>query len=287
MELTDGAAAVGDGVPATGGSVESPSTEPAAQPAEQTAPPTDPAPNGNPWDSDLRAALENAEDPFEAATKFIGENIQPRVTQLEQDLAARPELPPEAVELYNDLLENPDEVVAALFRARHGDEAAEKALALIDADPDLPDVDDLVEDSEIPLEQLPPEVQEAVKAQQAQKDREAYDELLADIKAQPGRENLDDLKFAEKLYLADGDVEVALQMVDAEVEAYEKAFREKFNLPDDAEVPAPPPTLNSNVQTPAQSEPPKTYTKWDQLDDAFDDMAAETRTGTPPPVGTV
>lgn len=289
MRFTDGPSAVGDGVPAAGGAVEAPPAAPDPVTPDPAAV-SEPASSGNPWDADLRSALEGAEDPFTAASEFIGKNIQPRVTQLEQDLAARPEnIPPEAVELYQDLLKDPDEVIATIFRGRYGDEVANKALALLDQDPDAPNLQDIVDeqDGEIPLEKLPPEVQEAVRKQEALDAQKDYDEMLADIKAQEGRENLDEIEFAKQLVLTEGDVELALANLDAEQAKYEKAFREKYNITDDVEVPKAPPTINSNTTTPAQPEPPKAYTSWDQLDEAFDDMAAETRTGTPPPVGTV
>lgn len=254
--------------------------------SEQTVEPTTPTNNDAPWTNELREAFEGAEDPLTAADTFIREKIQPRITTLEQDYAKTAD----ARELYTDLQENPLETYYNVTAALFGEDVANRLIAEIQPGNDPADPEIELEDGEgeIDLESLPPSVRDLVAKQQEADSKEAFEGLIEDVK---GREdvdsdNFDTQAFSAALVAVDGNVENAVELYNK----WEGRFKERYAPAEEntgEQIPAPPATLGSDTPSPATPEQPKQYTRFDQLDEAMDDMLNETRPAAPPAVGSV
>ncbi len=231
-------------------------------------------PNPGPWSADLEAAFD---DPNQRAAvdAFLREKVQPRVTQLEQQSA-----PNRAAErLYDDFTQNPVDTYYSVTEELYGPEAAEAVKAALAGDDSAPDAeDDILDDTDADLSNLPPEAREAIEYVQEQRQEAAYNAELDKIKADKPDLDLDPELFAPFVMAADGDLEVA-------VENYE-SFLTRFKPSEGGEpepTPQAPPTVGQD-RTGATTPP--TEKSYESLDEAMDEYFAEQRSA-PPTVGQV
>lgn len=262
----------------------------------------------SPWDSDLEAEFED-EDVRKQVSDFLGSKVQPYVTKVEQE--ARPSR--DATRLWEGFSDQPVETSIQVVKELYGDEIGGKfadllqsgsspseAATEIEAETDV-DVSDTSAaetsaegDGKVKFEDLPPEVQNAVAAQEQEKQREAYYNEIDRVKSERGEElpqvavegeddktepNLDVDLFHPFVVAANGDFDDA-------AEAYIKWIgqaKEQFGVQiPEGEVEVPPTAINSETRdssvTPPQSKEGQT------LDEALDDFFAEQKSP-PPTVG--
>jgi hypothetical protein len=94
-----------------------PNDVPSGEPVAEVTPPVVPEPQAGPWASDLEAYIQ---DPAARAQadKFLREKIQPRTTKLEQESSQyKP-----ARELYDDLVNDPDNTLLAVATQLYGED---------------------------------------------------------------------------------------------------------------------------------------------------------------------
>lgn len=237
-----------------------------------------PIESDSPWAADLKTALGEQVDPevFKAVDGYLREKWQPHVTQLEQTVSQSQE----AVSLYNDLVSDPTKGIASVANALLDDDLASSVIAQLSGEPSEPEKSEEQPatqqvPSNIPLEQLPPEVQDFIAQQQRTADQQEYDGLVDETIAK-----YPDLKISKALFhpfvnAADGDFDLAAQMYGE----FDKQFAkdkgieniEELNL-NQEEAPA---VLDSSGNPVPPTEP--VYETYSDLDRAVDDFFAQQR----------
>lgn len=254
----------GDDVPSTTSETPPAAVEPAPQPAPQPGP----------WDADL--AVFQDPELRQQVDGFMREKVQPRMTQLETQLAGyKP-----AIELYNDLSgENSEDALKQVIAELYDPEVAEKFTSLLEPAADAQPEPQIATPEPAPLppevQEIIPEVQEIIAERQAQKEQEDYDRELSRVKGQ--HPSLVEDLFHPFVAGAEGNFDAAL-------EAY-KAFEARAAQTFGGEQPAaePPPTTLTEASSPA----PPVAPKYASIDDAMDAMFAEAKAAPPAPVGVV
>lgn len=168
-----------------------PSTSPPSAPP-QASQPAPPQPGPAPWQNDLQQAF----DPETAARvdAFLRSNVQPRMTQYEQQLAqAR-----DAQAMYDAFQADPDAANVAVQRQLYGDQYADAVAQqlgrtdLIVGQPPAPQYQPYQapapqqpEPPADPYANLPPELVELAKEREEQKQQEAYDAAVNEFLSDP------------------------------------------------------------------------------------------------------
>jgi hypothetical protein len=247
-------------------------------PAPTTTAPAAAAPAAkSPWDADLAERFPD-EATRSAVSAYLGEKVQPYVTNLEQSNA-------QAKELLED------------FRTAPKDTFLEVAQELIDAEALSPgDVTEFInsltpaEQAEVQaqvegqppradLSQLPPEVQEIVNERATEKQRTqekaAFDAEFARVKAANPT-----VEFDESLFIPEvarlGDFDSAVASYQERYGPY-LAWRKENPLPESTETTTTPaPQTVGSGEAEGGTQPP-TQEKYDNLDDAIEAHFAERR----------
>lgn len=241
------------------------------EPAPAAAP--EPAPQPGPWDADL-AVFEDPELRAQV-DGFMREKVQPRMTQLETQLAQRKP----AHDLYDDLSgSDADEALKQVIAEIHDPELAEKFAALLEPEvPTEPEPEPVpVAETPAPVE-LPQEIQEIVAERQAAKEQEDYDNDLKRVQALHPDLKIEDEFFAPFVAAAEGDFDIAVDLF----RTFEAKATERYG-PAPEPVPEPPATLTESAN-PA----PPVEKKYATMDDAFDAWFEEMRESPAAPVGVV
>jgi hypothetical protein len=223
-----------------------------------------------PWADDIRTAFED-EGLQAQVDGFLREKIQPYVTQLEQQRG-----PKEALELYNDLREQPGETWFSLTAELFGEDAAAELASTLRAE----------EAEEEPVAQEPgnglsPEDAQLLAELRNQKQVNAYQTAKAEFIAQHDdvKENL----FDPFVAAAEGDFEQAYAAYTKYVEDFKAAFGV---APPNADPAAPaPPVMDQSTQAPPAPPVAKQYGR--DLNSAIDDMFGDLTGGAPPAIGSV
>lgn len=259
---------------------------PVTPPSEPAA--AAPAPvNPGPWAADLATYFGDNQEAIAAADRYMREKVQPRITQLED--GTKP-----ARELYDDLLNDPQNTLAAVVSELYGEEVGTKFAALFGEEgegaPAGTTVEQAVEQAAAATADEPPEwAKPILEDYQSRKQREAdeqartageqaYQEVLADL-----RKNHADLTDADMelihpfMAAAGGDPEAAYAGYQAYKEQVAKALGVEPAAPEP--VAEPPAVLPS-----AGTTPPPVQKNYPTLDAAMDDWFAERRAASPPPV---
>lgn len=264
--------------PAEGQGSDTSQTAPLAQPVGQ---------GGGPWASDLESRFS---DPAvrEAVDGFLRETVQPYVTQLEQTR------PAEAVQLWEQLNENPGETFLGITEELFGAEAAESvrdALLGQFGEGDEPAGDDPaaagVDIAAGADQKLDPRVERAVSFVEQQENQRLWDSGIAGLRQKAAAEG-EGVQVHEELIApfvaAAGDFDTAY----AGYKKWYSQFRQQFGEapapePAPGEDSTPPPVLGSD--TTATSTPP-TEKKYSTFDDALDDFFDnDMKKSAPTPVG--
>lgn len=281
-------------------------------------PPENNQPGAAPWAGDLASRFED-EGVRGQVDAYLRESWQPRMTQLEQQVAQQPNVPDEAVALFNDLMSDPKQTVTTLIEELFGDpDYAElhnpdvvegwrnlltpKEAAAVDQ------ANEAIAAGQTPtkltMDQLPDEVREVYEAHletQAEKSKNTYETTvkgaIGEFKDEQGQQLISDDEYgylhpfiqnaggrldeAFPAYVAFRDaVRGGATQQQAQVAAEAAAAEEN--------KPQPPATLGTSGTGPSTGTPPteKKY-GWNQLEDAARDWINETRQGPPPVVGGV
>ncbi len=253
--------------------------------------PPEPAatPQPGPWTDDIRTALgEDHAAAFDAVDSYMRENVQPRITQLEEGSAP-------ARELWTDLQNDPDQALLDLVAARYGDEFVPNFQALFEQDAqDGADAraattqEDAAQEEEerkaTPLSAEQQELLDWAQTKRAEEQRAAGASEYEAFKAGLGTKH----SLTERdLSLLDPFIYASPDDGDAAVSAY-KAWLTAAGVQPEVVVPVvpePPAVLGSEAAPGATPPVAPQYTKFSQLDDAVGDFMAEQRaSSTPPPV---
>ncbi len=276
FDADDGAGTGGEAPPET----DPVDTEPEPTPSEE------PTELSSPWANDVKEVFTDPDQQV-AVDQFLREKYQPYVTKLEQEGAENRK----ANNLWNQLTADQYGTFEKIADELYEPEVAARIKAAIDADE--ASNDDESDDNEplVDLDDLPPEVREAVEYQREQKNQALWNKEMSDTEALFDDDNEDapykGIKFEPDLFYpfisaADGDFEAAA----AGYAEWAKKASSAFGLPDEITPPTPPeeqvtpPTaINSGSR---QAAPPPQDKKYDSLDAALDDFLAEENA--PPPV---
>lgn len=239
--------------------------EPPAVTPEPVAPAPVPTPAAGdaPWSADL-AALGLDDTGRSAVDQYLRTSVQPRVTQLEQEVATSKV----ARELFTDLQEAPLETFLAvgeqLFEGADPN-ALRAALGLPPEDappavaPAAPELD--------------PRVAKLIADDEAREAQRHWDTSMAPIKAADA--TITDAIFSPFVVAAGGDFDQAKALYDQQV----AALRTAHGLAPEVVVPAeavPAPDV-IGTGTGGGTVPPPTETQYGSLSDAFDATLAEVR----------
>jgi len=255
----------------------------------------------NPWDDKVASAFDDPEVQAKVS-EFLGKEIQPYVTQLEQNTKPNRD----ATRLWEALETAPVETSIQVVKEMFGDEIGESfATILQGGDPtaevetpeETPAEEGEEESQKVKFEDLPPEVQNAIAAQQQEEQKKAYYSEIDRVKEEhadrlPKTGEGDDAEVVLDVDLFHPFVVAANGDFDQAIEAYaswQDKAKETFGIqvPESAsaegESTDPPPVIDSTTRD-ASATPPteKTY---DSLDDAIDDFFADQK-NPPPTVGT-
>lgn len=249
-----------------------------------------------PWDSDLETAFED-EDVRQRVSDFLGSKVQPYVTKVEQD--SKPNR--DATRLWKGFEESPVDTSVAVVKELYGDDIADQFASLLQGGASVEDAAKKVEDDtqvdvtdtsavadgKVKFEDLPPQVQNAVAAQEQDTQRKAYyneidrvktenaDKLPKDAEDNP---QLDVDLFHPFVVAANGDFDEAAQAYFKWIDQAKSQFGIKVPTTDDIPV-----VVNS--ETKDSSAKPPTEETFDSLDDAMDSFFKDQQTP-PPTVGT-
>lgn len=283
-----------DGTPAPAPPAAPPAAEaPPAAPTQVTpqapaapAPPAAPT-NPGPWAADLERFFPD-EPSRQAADRFMREYVQPSRTQFEQEVAPMREL-------YQDLVTNPRETLAAIAGELFADEQSEyhdaslaEQLAGIfggEQQPEAPVTPPAGEVDQLTLDRLPPEVREMYEEHAAQKQTAEYNRVVDGFIEQSEVLTPEDKNALGPWISATGG---DLQQAEQAYLNYKQQLLQQAGVQPQAEPTPPAPVIGGQAVTPAGA-PPSTqqYTRWEDLDKAVDDYSAEQRRGPVPPVGAV
>lgn len=235
-------------------------------------------PAAGPWADDIRAALgEEHAGAFDVFDSYMRENVQPRMTQLEQDLAP-------ARELWTDLQNDTDQAIFDMVAARYGDEFATSYRGLFPGEEEATTPASASTETTTPPSALGEEDQELLAWAREKRDSEqkqARQSEYETFKQELGKKHSlseNDVKLLDPFIYASPDDP------DAAVEAY-RAWRTEAGVtaPQPEPVPEPPAVLGSEA-APAATPPTATqYTKFDQLGDALGDWLTTQRPASDPP----
>lgn len=266
---------------------------------------TEEAPSSLPWDSDLKDAFED-EDIRQKVSDFLGDKVQPYVTRVEQE--ARPNR--DATRLWDGFEKQPVETSIQVVKELYGDEIGDRfaellqggstpsdAAAQVQTETDV-DVTDTTaaegdEDTEgkVKFEDLPPQVQNAVAAQEQERQKEAYYSEIDRVKSERGNDLPQEGEGDEAKPVLDVDlfhpfVVAAEGDFDAAAEAYIKFLgqaKEQFGIKvPDTPTDSPPQVVNSETRD-AGPTPPQSK-EGQSLDEALDEFFNEQK-APPPTVG--
>lgn len=254
--------------------------EPVAPPAPapvvaEVPPPAEPPSGGSPWDADL-AALVPDEALRGQVSGYLGEKWQPRMTQLEQELAAAK--PGSA--MYDDFLKDPIGTYRAIGAQMFGDEFGVQLDTMLEGDETPPPVTPAEQLAAPPMD---PRVQAVVEAHETQQHQAQYRQNLDRLKGpDPENPQLNEELFHPFVVAAEGDFDQAF----ASYKEWEKQVAAAYGPPavvDPAAPPAPVTLAEGGTAPPVA----KKYTSIDEaLYDTLDEMRA-TRTPAPATVGSV
>ena len=241
---------------------------PSATPAEpeQLELPTPPQPG--PWSSDLE---EFFEDPAARARadEFMRSKVQPRMTQLETQIAERKP----AYELYDALVGEESDATLAQVVSELRPDIADQFMSLLEPQEPITDEEPVHQQLE-----LPPELQEMIEERTAAKEAEDYDNEIARVQAL--HPELVPTEFHPFVAGAEGDFDLALE----HYKTWQQEVRQRYG---GAPTPQPEPAPAPQALATSQTQAPPVQEKYESLDDAFDAFFAEQRgTGTSP-VGVV
>lgn len=241
-----------------------------------TAAPT----NTAPWAADLAATFTDPEIQAQV-DGFMREKVQPRVTQLEQQVAGLSD----AQEYYNDLTTDPGKTWVSLTHEILGDDLAGKVLAaLSDETPAEPAAATTATTTETPSGLAPEDQQFLAKMREkeAKAEYSAQVEAFVTEKADP---SLKSRWFHPFVAAAGGNLEVAYGGYKEWVEDFKAGNTTATPAEAAAETAAdPPPTLNSGAGGAAQVP---TVKKYRSMDDAIDDVWKDMAGAAPSTVGSV
>lgn len=230
----------------------------AAEPAPAAPAPQPPAPAGDsPWAADLAGIV-----PDEAlrgnVDGYLREKWQPRVTQLEQQVAASRD----ASRLYEDLRESPVETYLAMTEQLFGEEAlthAQQMFAIEQANQEAA----AAQGTEAPP--MDPRLQALLDREEQAQREAAYAQELATIRAQDPE--LQDEIFHPFVIAADGDFTAAH-------ESYRAFVAQAKQLYGGAAVESTPPPTVVGTESAGTTAPP-IAPRFDSLDAALDDTLDE------------
>lgn len=251
----------------------------------------------NPWDDKVAEAFE---DPEVAAkvSAFLGESVQPYVTKIEQE--ARPSR--DATRLWEALESAPVDTSIQIVKEMFGDDLGDQFAALLQGgepsqvEVPTPEAEETEDDKRVAFDDLPPEVQNAVAAQQQEEQRKAYyseidrvkdanaDKLPTVGEGDEAEVQLDVDLFHPFVVAAGGDFDAAMEGYLGWQDKAKESFG--INVPETAaveEAQEPPPVIDSSTRE-SGTKPP-TEEKYETLDDAIDSFF-EDQKNPPPTVGT-
>lgn len=228
-------------------------SEPAAAPVPQP-----PAPAGDsPWAADLAGIIPD-ETLRGGVDSYLRTQWQPRVTQLEQQVAASQP----AAQLYNDLTETPVETFVAIGTQLFGDEAGPYLQAMFEAEQAQEAQAAVVEAGGPPMD---PRVQALLDREEQAQREAAYAQEIATIRAQDPE--LQDEIFHPFVIAADGDFAQAHQ-------AYQAFVAQARQLYGGAPVEATPAPHVIGTESAGTTAPPLAPS-FSSIDDALNDTMDE------------
>ncbi len=256
----------------------------------------------NPWDDKVTEAFED-EAVQKAVSDFLGKEIQPYVTQLEQN--SKPNR--DATRLWEALETAPVDTSVQVVRELFGGDIADKFVAIMQGEEPPETQENESEENEenepttpskqnIAFDDLPPEVQNAVAAQQQETQKKAYYDEIERVKVEhkddlptddEGKPVLDVDLFHPFVVAANGDFDAALEgfvkWTDKAKESFGIQVPENAATEEENDENTPPPAINSETRDSAAKPP--TEKTFDSLDDALDSFF-EDQKSPPPTVGT-
>lgn len=249
-----------------------------AQPTQQEAAPAAPAPQigAGPWADDLRQAFT---DPVQAAQvdQFLRGKVQPRMTQLEQQLAEQQQ----ARQLLEAFDTDPNRAYIDLSRQLYGDEYANALTAQLYQSEQEQQYQPVQQQPQDPYAALPPEVRQIVEERQLAQQQAEYDRAKAEfLSSSPQYADIDSNLFDPFVGAAD-TWEQAVDMYRAWAAKYAEAHGATQQQQTE-EQQTPPPTLGSQGGQVAAVPAVKQY---GSLDEAIEDAFKTGQIGqvTPPP----
>lgn len=235
-----------------------PAVEPAA--AEPTSEPA--ATPSTPWDSDL---AQHFEDPAQqrAVSEFLRATVQPYVTKIEQESAPDRH----AQKLWDDFTNQPAETFMAVAQEIFGDERAEELRRVLVDEGGTPPVS---EEYDVQLDELPPEVRQAVEFTQAQKRQEAWNDALKQI-----QDDNPDIKIKEELFApfvnaTDGNLDTAVKAYRSHIESFAEEYGfERKPAEEAVETEDAPAVIGAATRAPSA---PPVETMPETIEDAIDEL---------------
>lgn len=244
--------------------------EPAATTPEPTPAPASAASAtlSSPWADDLRKTFD---DPAVQAQVdgFLRETVQPHVTKLEQATVTNRR----AEALWNDFMENPQETLLSVTEEIVDDpDRVAKVKEILAATGNAP-TETPSTDSDFELNELPPEVREAVEFYQSSKSQSNWDKLLTQLKQDNPDVDIDEGLFAPFVNAADGDVELALNGYKQFISDAKTRFGGEAQVPEGEQTDTPPAVIGSeNISPTGTPEVAKPATVGEAIDELWDDM---------------
>lgn len=234
----------------------------------------DPTPGDGPWAKDLANAFT---DPGVRGQvdAFLRERVQPRTTQLEQQLAGTKD----AQQLYSNFQDDPISTYLAVSAELFGDDYAQNLADQLSSDGD--DDDTSVEEPSVmpdttQPQELDPRIQALLDAEDMRNAQQAYDAEIA--RMQEIDPNLDPDLFHPFMAAAADDEGWNTEQAHEMYQNWCEAVKQKLQ-PGDEEAPAPP-ALGEGGQSETATAPKQQTLK--EAIDAF--MAQNAPTGDAPPV---
>lgn len=252
----------------------------------------------HPWTADL-AALIPDEAMRAQVDNYLATKWQPRVTQLEQELAAKPDLPPEAAELWQDLMTDPAETLNILVGEVYGDEHPDvvEGYGKLFETPSVTETQPTAQPTKpadgtpqgVDLSQLPPEVREMFEEYSNKKQSDEYRTQVNKLIGEHAGLSEEDYDFLHPfIHGAAAQGGTLKDAADAYVE-YRTRVRGEETASAETTEEAAPATLGSQGST-ATGAPPTApeYNTWNDLDKALSDFTSEDKAraeGVVTPVG--
>jgi hypothetical protein len=248
-------------------SVNPPAAEPevtSPEPAVVTSPePADASTPDGPWSKDLETAFA---DPAQRAAvdEFLRQTVQPHVTRLEQDSAANRN----ANRLWNDFTESPNETFLSVATELYGADQARQLQDIIAGSPPDEPGDPAGDEYDIKLDELPPQVREAVEFAQSERRTRAWNDVIEKVKSDNPDLNLDPELFAPFVNATDGDIDRAVEGYKAHLEK----IRTQFNVQPETTADPAEAAPNTIGRESASPTTPPVEEKFETVDDAIDSL---------------